>query len=361
MDLRTLLSLPRGRLRLLVRAARLFTPFYRLTFAASAARAGLVRVLARGPQPEDTIAAEICPDPAARASLSAWLDLGVELGELAGGPSGYGLRGHLIRALADPANDDIAALIEEVACFHHRWILETPGRWRRRDPWAPFEHDGALIARSSRILEPFVFRLADSAVPAEGPVDLLEVGCGSGTYLCRAAGRNPQLRAVGVESQPAVAAEARRAIAGRGLADRVHVETADIRDRAPDGPFDVVTLYNVLYYLPREERAALTGKLASLLRPGGRLVLSTSCQGGSAGMRVLDLWMSSTRGFGPLPAEEELLDLVRSAGFTDVQVRRLIPGEAYLGLVATKAPGDVAPPEGDAGPRTGDTGRERPR
>lgn len=336
MNLRTAISLSKGgRLRLLWHVTKLFTPFYRVSFVASAARAGVLRLLAGGARPLGEIAAEIAPDPAAQASLEAWLDLGVCLGDLDRDASGYSLKSPLARRLAQPANDDVAALLEEVATFHHRLILETPRRWKSRDPWSPLEHDGVLLARSSRILEQFVFHSLDSVLPESGPVRLLDVGCGAGTYLRRAAERNPQLEAVGIEARPAVAEEARRAIAEAGLEGRVRVETGDIRDRAPGERFDVVTLFNAIYYFPREERVALLEKIAAHLAPGGLLVLSTSCRGGSAGMQVLDLWASSTRGLGPLPTEAEIVTQVRRAGFLDPRPRRAIPGEAYITLVAT--------------------------
>lgn len=328
----------RGRLRVLWHATSLFNPFYRITFLASAARSGLLRVLAAGPTPPADLAAAIALDPALADSLVAWLDLGVELGDLGRGPSGYSLKSYLARALASPANDDVAALVEEVASFHHRLILETPARWRRGDPWAPFEHDGVLLSRSCRILEPFVLQVLDRAIPESGPVHLLEVGCGAGTYLRHVLLRNPDMTAVGVEVRPSVAAEARKALSQSGLAERVRIEALDIRDRPPDPSFDVVTLHNAIYYFPRDERVALLAHLAAFLKPGGSLLLTTSCRGGSSGTRVLDLWTSSTRGFGPLPTEPELRAQLAEAGLADLRAHHVIPGEPYVALVATKAP-----------------------
>ena len=264
------------------------------------------------------------------------LDLGVKLGELGNRAGVYSLEGYLARKLADPANDEVAALIEEVSTFHHRLILETPSRLRSGALWDVAEHDGPLIARSSRIMEPFVFQIIDWAVPSAGPLSLLEIGCGSGTYLRRAAERNPLLTAVGVEMQADVADVARRSIAEWGLADRVRIETGDVRDRAPGASFDLVTLYNAIYYFAREERVAVLAKLASFLEPGGKLVLSTSCRGGSPGMQMLNVWTSSTRGFGPLPTKDELVKQAAEAGFVDIETKHVIPGEPYVALIARK-------------------------
>jgi SAM-dependent methyltransferase len=325
-----------GRLRLLWTASRLFHPFYRLSFVAAAASNGVLARLAGGPQPLAALAAELAPDPATHPALEAWLGLGVSLGELAHGPEGYRLHGLLARQLADIDNDHVAALLEEVTTFHQRLIVETPARLRRGQRWRADDHDGRLIARSSRILEPFVFQLIDEATPAAGPTRLLEVGCGSGSYMRRAAERNPQLHALGIEMQSDVVELARLQIAAWGLQDRLTVETADIRARPSEPSFDVVTLYNAIYYFPVAERVALFEKLASFLRPGGRLIVSSSCRGGSPGMQMLDVWTRSVDGFGPLPSEDELAAQVRAAGFGRVDVRSLIPGERYVAIVASE-------------------------
>jgi hypothetical protein len=97
----------------------------------------------------------------------------------------------------------------------------------------------------------------------------------------------------------------------------------------------MVTLYNAIYYFPREQRVAVFAKLASFLKPGGKLVVSTSCRGGSPGMQVLNLWTSSVDGFGPLPTEDELTAQLQEAGFSALEARRVIPGEDYLAITAT--------------------------
>lgn len=337
MDLGTVLSLAkRGRLRLLWRVAALFDPFYRVVFAASAASCGLSRLLAGGPVPFERLAAELAPRPSAHGALRAWLSIGVRLGELAEGPAGYRLKGALSRALSAPENDDVAALVEEVAGLHHRLIVETPPRLKAGEPWGPGEHDACLIARSSRILEPFVLAAMGRMLPASGPVALLDVGCGSGSHMCRAAEANPALRAVGVEARPEVAAAARDLARARGLADRVTVMARDVRALRGDGTFDVVTLHNVVYYFAAEERATLFERLSSFLKVGGRLLVTTCCQGGSPGMRVLDLWMRSAAGGGGLPSRAELAAQMREAGLAAVESRRLIAGEEYFAFTATR-------------------------
>lgn len=67
-----------------------------------------------------------------------------------------------------------------------------------------------------------------------------------------------------------------------------------------------------------------------MLRPGGRILLTTGCAGGSAGMAALDLWAASTSGCGPLPSPTELVAQLREAGFEEAKAERLLPGESYF-------------------------------
>lgn len=340
MNLQTASSLLKGgQLRLLFRINRLLAPFYRLSFLAAAASCGLLRLLAQAPRSLPEICAGLSIDESMGHGLAAWLELGVRLGELAkeeGDNSRYRLAGYLAQKLASPKHDEVAALVQEIVCFHHRLMLETPRRLQKKEPWRLAEHDGELIARSSRIMEPFVFGVIDWALPRSGPQRLLEVGCGAGTYMRYAAQRNPELQAIGIELDPAVAESTRRAVASWGLGQRIAVEAGDVRARPSEAVFDAVTLYNVIYYFPAAERVALLEKLASFLKPGGRLILSTSCQGGSPGMQVLDIWMSNTEGLGRLPIESEVVAQLRSAGFAEVRSKRAIPGEPYYAFVARK-------------------------
>src|SRR6202012_5138696 len=98
------------------------------------------------------------------------------------GTDGYALRG-LAQQLAQPENDPILALTEEVAGLHHKLIADTLPKLRKAELWSLADQDGALIARSSRVLEIFQAEVIQRTFPASGAVRLLEIGCGSGGYL----------------------------------------------------------------------------------------------------------------------------------------------------------------------------------
>ncbi len=307
--------------------------FYKLTYLAAAGEAGLLKRLASGPTTFDSLAEFYSVSGRRREALEAWLQMGVRLRLLSLGPRGYALRG-LAKKLARPESDAVLAVVEEVVELHHKFITGTIPKLRAGELFSLADQNGELIARSSRILEAFQAEMIKSTLPASGAQRLLEIGCGSGIYLRHAADRKPLLTALGLEFQPAVAEMARENLRAWGLERRVKVETADIRKKSPGEPFDIATLYNNIYYFPVEERVALLTHIASFLKPGGFLLLTTCCQGGSLGAEALNLWGAATSGAGRLPAEGELVSQLRQAGYSAVKTKNLLPNDRFVAFQA---------------------------
>ncbi len=307
--------------------------FYNLTYLAAAGEAGLLNRLASGPATFDSLAEFYSVSGRGREALEAWLQMGIRLRQLSLGPRGYQLRG-LAKKLARPENDAVLAVVEEVVELHHKLITGTIPKLRTGELFSLADQNGELIARSSRILEAFQSEIIKSTFPAQGTPRLLEIGCGSGIYLRYAAERNSSLTALGLELQPAVAEMARTNLRSWGLESRVKVETGDIRKKSPDEPFDIATLYNNIYYFPVEDRVTLLKHLASFLKPGGFLLLTTCCQGGSLGAEALNLWGAATNGAGRLPAEDELVSQLRQAGYSTVKTNNLLPNDRFMAFQA---------------------------
>jgi SAM-dependent methyltransferase len=270
-----------------------------------------------------------------RDALEAWLQVGVRLKELALDKGGYALRGSLARGLAAPENDGAAAFLEEVMSLHYSLIRRLPGMLTDRRLFTLADLDGELIARSSRIMEPLVFAAIDEVIPPTGGLRLLEIGCGSGTYIRYAAERNRELSALGIELDPRVAAAARESLKAWGLEGRAAVEAGDIRSRTPEPEFDVATLHNNIYYFPFESRPGLLAFIRGFLKPGGRLLLTTGCRGGSIFMEMLNLWGAATEGCGRLPTPAEMVEHLSQGGFMSVQAIKLYPFDSYYSFVGT--------------------------
>ena len=325
-----------GQLSALVGATSDLRSFYKLTYLAAAGESGMLNRLASGPATPDSLAEFCAADRRGREALEAWLQMGVRLRLLSLGPRGYELRG-LARKLARPQNDPVLAMVEEVVELHHKLITGTIPKLRAGELFSLTDQNGELIARSSRILEAFQAEIIRSTFPATGPLRLLEIGCGSGVYLRHSAERNPSLTALGLELQSAVAEMARTNLRDWGLEGRITVETGDIREKVPGAPFDIATLYNNIYYFPVEERVTLLGHIGSFLRPGGFLLLTTCCQGGSLGAEALNLWGAATSGAGRLPAEEEMVHHLHEADYSRVKIRNLLPGDRFVAFQAFRS------------------------
>ncbi|MCA9232417.1 MAG: sugar transferase, partial [Planctomycetales bacterium] len=98
--------------------------------------------------------------------------------------------------------------------------------------------------------------------------DVLEVACGSGIGLGHLASRAK--RVVGCDYDPKLAAIARRQYGGR-----IEVDTADAQSLPyPVASFDVVLLFEAIYYLENPERFLLEAH--RVLRPGGQLLICTA-------------------------------------------------------------------------------------
>lgn len=340
MQLGTFLTLLRtGRLRTLGALVRASTSFYRIAFLVGAARAGLLAALREGAATEEIVADRMGVPEGGRALLAAWLEVGERLGEVARDAGKLRLSGVLARALASPENDDVLALLEEQIDLHRRLVIEAPALAASGRRLTLDDQDGRVIARSSRLLEPLVREAIASVVPETGALRLLEIGCGSGTYVRYCLERNRELVAVARELQPDVAEQARRNLEAWGLlGPRVQIESGDFRERPVGEPFDLATMHNNVYYFAERERVALFARVREHLRPGGRLLVTTGCRGGSPAMAVLSLWGAATEGCSPLPRPDELVRELRAAGYDEVRAENLAkPTDEFFAFVARRA------------------------
>jgi 2-polyprenyl-3-methyl-5-hydroxy-6-metoxy-1,4-benzoquinol methylase len=268
--------------------------------------------------------------------LEALLRVGVSIGELSVRGGRYRIRGARSKALLDPANDPLAAVIEEFVTYHASVYRHVADRLSGAPLGDYLAGTGDLIARSSRVLEPFMADFVREAATRGDPGTLLEIGCGSGIYMRHAAEANRRLTGMGLDMQEDVVRQARANLGQWGLADRFKVVLGDIRMPPPDvgGRYDLVTLYNNVYYFPVEERSALFKTLRALVSPGGALALLSSMQGTTPLAADFDLILRSTHGCSPLPRLTELKQQLSDAGFRRAEAVRLVPTEPFYGVIA---------------------------
>ena len=104
-----------------------------------------------------------------------------------------------------------------------------------------------------------------------GPV--LEVMCGSGRLLLPLAREG--LRLAGVDVSAAMLQLARERLSAAGLSERVELLEADIRERAPDGPFGlaIVAINSFMHLAGTHDQLAALARIHAALRPGGLLAI----------------------------------------------------------------------------------------
>src|SRR5690606_30465034 len=161
---------------------------------------------------------------------------------------------------------------------HGPGVRHTPGPGRTDDLIEPGrfsgEHADRYAQRSrTRSRTRFYRRIARDVArlaPPDGHV--LDVGTGPGTLLLEIARSRPDLRATGVDVEPAMVRTAAQAAREESLADRVAVHAADVTDLplAAAG-VDVVVATLTAHHWP-DVRAAVH-ELVRVLRPGGTLLV----------------------------------------------------------------------------------------
>lgn len=127
-----------------------------------------------------------------------------------------------------------------------------------------------LFVKKADIYKKFAYDLLGCLVEAPylGGERLLDIGCGGG-FLVEAA-NNLGFAAEGIDANSAVVAWAR----ARGL----NIHEGDIAGLSSSSKFDVVVLSAVLEHVPYPEE--LLGRVKSLLRPHGRILISQASYDG---------------------------------------------------------------------------------
>jgi 4-hydroxy-2,2'-bipyrrole-5-carbaldehyde O-methyltransferase len=312
------------------------TPFVRLHFLAVASDLGLLEELRRRPATTSQLGARLhIGDP---ALLEAFLHLGATLNELRCTAGRWSLRGRRSNALAAPQADTMRAMVQEALRYDTAVYAGLDAHLRGAPPGDYLRTTGAVIARASRLVEPVLAPLLRSLVAARRPRSVLDVGCGTGIYLVHAAAAGgPELGGFGVDLDAAVVDLAHRRLADAGLTERFPVRHADMRTLVlPAASFDLVLLFQNLYYFAEDERPDMLRRLHGLLAPGGALLLASLFAGRSLAAAHYDVLFRATAGCAPLPRRRQLDHQFHEAGFTSTRWVQLVPRESFHAVLAER-------------------------
>jgi len=201
------------------------------------------------------------------------------------------------------------------------WSSAAQGEgWADRldDPGFAASFTAAMDARGN-FLAPALAEALDG-IPA---THLLDVAGSSGVYACALVDRRPGLWATVVERAP-VDVAARTLLRRRGYAERVAVHTADVFTEPLPGGADLHLVSHTLHDWDEPAVRTLLAASHDALQPGGWLVdhdthLDRDKSGPLAVARYSVLLMHSTQ--GRCWSVGEIEEMMRDAGFVDVQVR----------------------------------------
>ena len=153
--------------------------------------------------------------------------------------------------------------------------------------WAP------VLAPASARLIASLGRLR-AGLPGGEPLDVIDMGCGTGNLLFEAARRWPSARLVGLDASEGMLEVARRQAAGLPDSARTRIKfvAADAAAApAPDASFDLVMTGFMIQQVT--DRATAMAELFRICRPGGRVAIVG--------------WLKEPVPFGPEAALEDAL------------------------------------------------------
>lgn len=171
---------------------------------------------------------------------------------------------------------------------------------------------------------------------AAGPLEILDVACGSGIYGATIAGNDPGSRVTFLD-WPNVLRSTRGYAERFGVAERAAYLGDDMFQTPLGGPYDVAVASHVFHHFEPERCVALLRKIAAALSPSGRLAIhdfvqtSTSAQEPAAALFSVIMLVRTTR--GRVYAYSDYQDMLAQAGFATPELHD-IPGLPTRVLVA---------------------------
>jgi ubiquinone/menaquinone biosynthesis C-methylase UbiE len=137
---------------------------------------------------------------------------------------------------------------------------------------------GGAAPMRRQALVPLKRALAEPPADQRHAVRLLDLACGTGSFLREVKENYPRLHVAGLDLSPHYLAVARRELA-RWSRTRLVEGAAEAMPFA-DGEFAVVTCIYLFHELPPRIRRAVVAEIRRVLKPGGTLILVDSLQTG---------------------------------------------------------------------------------
>ncbi len=165
------------------------------------------------------------------------------------------------------------------------------------------------------------------------PFDLLDVGCGTGTFDAMLAGSPLPARVVGLDYAEAMCRVAAEKARHAGVADRLRYVNADSQHLPfADASFDAITCSNSFHHYP--DQPAVVRDMKRVLRPGGRLMIIDGFRDNIIGHVCFDMIIGRVEKQVHHATWKQMDAHFRAAGFRDIRRRKFsfwMPGLLTVG------------------------------
>lgn len=131
------------------------------------------------------------------------------------------------------------------------------------------------LRRRMAVYRPYICPFERVAECVDPGSRVLDVGCGQGMLLALLGASGRCSEGVGFDSDAdaiAVAREMAMRYEAQGHPGALRFEHLPVSDPWPEGPFDAVTIVDVMHHVPRDQRTSVLRLAFEALRPGGKLI-----------------------------------------------------------------------------------------
>ena len=239
----------------------------------------------------------------------ALLEFGLATKELAIKDEKFFVKGKRSNAIADANGDMLAAIIQASVTYYSDAYKNATARMSGEELGDNLNEIGGIVARFSKMTEPIIKDFIASIVRGKNHMSILDVGCGSGFLLRSIYELNRNVNGIGLDIDKTVVDQAKNNIESWGLADKFEIHHGNISGFSEKtGPFDLISLMNILYYFNEEDRFNLLNNLCERLAPNGILVIVMNfhSKGKDVVAANLNVVNNSLQGLTPLPDIDEI-------------------------------------------------------